>query len=156
MIEQRQRSDNVSAETCNRTIARFRGNVLTAASEQHSRLVVCEAGGMNDVVAVEVQLADGASRYFLTCGRIQDPVDPTPVCDLVLEAAQRFALGGEAVQARLCDTLKEADESGAAPYFYECFLKFAQEKVPFGDSYDTWKEEKQGQCELDTTSPTAA
>ncbi len=97
---------------------------------------------MDDVVAVEVQLADGAFRYFLTWGRIQDSVDPTPVCDIVLEAAQRVALGGEAVQARLCDTLKEAAESDAAPYFYECFLKFAREKVPFGESYDTWKQDK--------------
>jgi hypothetical protein len=97
---------------------------------------------MDDVVAVEVQLADGASRYFLTWGRIQDPVDPTPVCDLVLEAAERFAIGGEALQARLCETLKEVAKSDAAPYFYECFLKFAQEKVPFGDDYDAWKQEK--------------
>jgi hypothetical protein len=43
---------------------------------------------------------------------------------------------------RDCDTLKEAAESDAAPYFYECFLKFAREKVPFGDSYDAWKQDK--------------
>jgi hypothetical protein len=97
---------------------------------------------MDDVIAIEVRLADGASRYFLTWGRIQDPVNPTPVCELVLEASQRFALGGVAVQARLCDTLKEAAESRAAPYFYECLLKFGREKIPFGERYETWRQEK--------------
>jgi hypothetical protein len=33
---------------------------------------------MDDVIAVKVELADGAARYFLAFGRIQDHVDPEP------------------------------------------------------------------------------
>lgn len=36
------------------------------------------------VVAVEVALTDGGKRYFLTWGRIQDAVDPAPLCEVVL------------------------------------------------------------------------
>ena len=36
---------------------------------------------MDDVVAVELGLGDGEPRYFLTWGRIQNAVDPAPVCD---------------------------------------------------------------------------
>lgn len=39
---------------------------------------------MEDLIAVEVRLADGQSRYFLTWGRIQQAADPGPVAALVL------------------------------------------------------------------------
>jgi hypothetical protein len=52
---------------------------------------------VEDVIAVEVTLTDGARRFFLTYGRIQDRVDPGPVCELVLRHAHRYALGGKAV-----------------------------------------------------------
>jgi hypothetical protein len=81
---------------------------------------------MEDVVAVEVELEDGARRYFLTWGRIQDAVDPGPLCALVLAVAPRFALGGTPAHARLCETLRQAAGSDAAPYFYECLLRFAR------------------------------
>jgi hypothetical protein len=97
---------------------------------------------MDDVVAVEVGLTDGGSRYFLTWGRIQDAVDPQAVCDLVLVAARRCALGGEPTTARLCDTLREAADSASAPYFYECYLGFARQSIPYGDEYESWREQK--------------
>lgn len=54
----------------------------------HARLMRSETGNeyaaMDDVVAVEVTLADGGLRYFVTWGRIQQTVDPEPVCKLVL------------------------------------------------------------------------
>ena len=96
---------------------------------------------MDDIVAVEVQLADGRSRYFLTWGRIQHSVDPGAVCELVLAAAAGFVLGGEPVDARLCASLREAADSNA-PYFYECFFKFAQEPIPFGEGYEAWRHAK--------------
>lgn len=55
---------------------------------------------MEDVIAVEVRLADGARRFFVTWGRIQDPVDPDPVCAVVMRFARGCGLGGEAVTAR--------------------------------------------------------
>jgi hypothetical protein len=97
---------------------------------------------MDDVVAVEVQLTDGGRRYFVTWGRVQDAVDPEPVCQLVLAAARGYALGGEAIEARLCDTLREAADSDSAPYFYECFLYFAREPVPVNEAYESWRCEK--------------
>ncbi|MFG2042504.1 hypothetical protein [Dactylosporangium sp. NPDC048998] len=94
---------------------------------------------MDDVVAIEVRLADGGSRYFLTWGRIQHPVDPSPVCNLVLQASSMFALGSDPVSAQLCANLREAAESPDAPSFYECFLSFCHKPVPRGDGYETWR-----------------
>lgn len=97
---------------------------------------------MDDVVAVEVELEDGGKRYFLTWGRIQAAVDSSPVSALVLRHAQHFSLGGEPVRARLCLWLREAAESDSAPYFYEAYLSFAQEQIPFGDGYEDWRQER--------------
>lgn len=96
---------------------------------------------MDDVVAVEVQLADGGRRYFVTWGRIQDPVNPDPLCALVLEMANEAQLGGRAVGARLCDTLREAAISDSAPYFYECLLRFSI-PISYGDGYHVWRAER--------------
>jgi len=95
---------------------------------------------MDDVIAVEVRLADGRQRYFLTWGRIQDHVDPGPVCELVLRFSRSCSLGGVAVSARLCATLREAADSPDAPYFYECFLAFTSRPAPSGEEdYQAWK-----------------
>jgi hypothetical protein len=50
---------------------------------------VRETAAVDDVVAVKIGLADGKIGYFLTFGRIQDVVDPEPVCGLVLRFADR-------------------------------------------------------------------
>jgi hypothetical protein len=96
---------------------------------------------VNDVVAVEVRLTDSSRRYFVTWGRIQDPVDPKPLCDLVLKTTNEAQLGGAGVDARLCDTLREAATSESAPYFYECLLKFSV-PIPFGEAYEAWRLER--------------
>jgi len=72
---------------------------------------------VDDIVAVEIRLADGESRYFLTHGRIQDVTDPVPLAHLVLERCRSFDLGGEPVSARVRWYLNAA---AAEPYFYEC------------------------------------
>ncbi len=94
---------------------------------------------MDDLVAVEVCLADGDVRYFLTWGRIQDSVDPDPLCDVVLHASSSFSLGAAPVSARVCTTLREAAQSPNAPYFYECFLSFCHKPVPGDDDYEAWR-----------------
>lgn len=96
---------------------------------------------MEAVIAVEVRLVDGGRRYFITWGRIQAPVDPNPVCDLVLRHSTSFSLGNAPVSARLCLTLREAADSTAAPYFYECFWAFASTPVPDGESHENWRAE---------------
>ena len=77
-----------------------------------------------------------------TWGRIQDAVDAAPLCELVLALAPRFALGDAPVRTRLCETLRQAADSDAAPYFYECLLAFARETIPFGEGYEVWRREK--------------
>jgi len=87
--------------------------------------------------------------FFLTWGRIQDRVDPEPVCALVLRAASGNALGGELVDARLCFTLKDAAESGDAPYFYECFVGFVPAAYPQSRATRRWRQERaeaMGRC----------
>lgn len=94
---------------------------------------------MEDLIAVEVELADGGTRYFLTWGRIQDPVDPTPVCELVLHHASHL----EPASARVCSALREAAESDSAPYFYDGLFDFAQHgPIPYGDGYEIWRAER--------------
>ena len=91
---------------------------------------------MEDVVAVEVTTEDGHRAYFMTWGRIQDAVDPEPIERLMLKVAHRFAIGGVASGARLCDSLQEARD---APYFYEALITFAHQPIPFGPDYAKWR-----------------
>ena len=91
---------------------------------------------MEDIVAVEVRLESGESRYFLTWGRIQDAVDPGPLEALVLRQCRKFALGGTPIAACLCPSLQEASKQ---PYFYECFFDMCQKITPFGPKYQQWR-----------------
>jgi hypothetical protein len=92
---------------------------------------------MEDVVAIEVTLADGGRRYYVTWGRIQDAVDPAPVYELVMRMA-----GGQAVCARMCQTLREAAESSEAPYFYEALTHYSVQSIPFGRGYARWRRKR--------------
>jgi hypothetical protein len=91
---------------------------------------------MEDIVAVAITLEDGARRYFLTWGRIQDPVDPEPLEQIILERSTGFSLGGKPVRAELCVSLQEAAKE---PYFYECYFSMCQAKRPNGKKYDKWQ-----------------
>jgi hypothetical protein len=103
---------------------------------------VRQALGMDEVVAVELQLTDGGLRYFITWGRIQDEVDPESLASLVLEQSRRFSLGGVAQRVRVCQSLREAAESKSAPYFYESLLVFARQPIPSGPDYQGWRAER--------------
>jgi hypothetical protein len=92
---------------------------------------------MEDVIAVAVRLEDGAERFFVTWGRIQDAVDHVPVATLVLRHARSgWDLGGTAIGARVCWSLAEARD---APYFYEALVHFGSLSVPYGDAYEDWR-----------------
>jgi hypothetical protein len=97
---------------------------------------------VEDVIAVEVRLADGTRRFFVTWGRIQDPVDPDPVCAVVMRCAEECALGSEPIAARLCSTLREAAESKAAPWFYEALVSYSRSSIPLGEGYEAWRERR--------------
>ena len=104
--------------------------------------VGCQTPLMEDVVAVRVDLRGGGERFFLTWGRVQARVDPSPLAELVLKHSRAFSLGDEPVSAVVCESLKEAASSDSAPYFYECLLTFASAPIPDGDAYDRWLEER--------------
>jgi hypothetical protein len=95
---------------------------------------------MDDVIAVEIRLADGAPRFFVTWGRIQDAVDTEPVCALVMRHAASCSLGGDPVSARVCFSLREAADSDFAPYFYECLLNFSRSPRP--TDYEKWRQQR--------------
>lgn len=110
---------------------------------------------MNDVVAVRVELGDGGKRYFVTWGRIQDPVDTASLEELVLRFAHKCSLGGEPMRARVCDTLREAAESDSAPYFFECFFEFASNTNMAGVDFEQWRAERAQEMAAGRQSATA-
>lgn len=93
---------------------------------------------MHDVIALRVTLEDGSSRYFLTWGRLTDPVDSKAIEDLVGRSLSRFSLGGKPVSVTTCDSLGEA--SGAR-YFYESLFQMSQKLIPYGARYKKWAQE---------------
>ena len=94
---------------------------------------------MEDVVAARVQLADGSTRYFVTWGRIQDPVDPTGLEEVLWAALSGFELGGVPESVQLCRSLQEAAD---AEFFYEALVAIARQPIPYGPGYGAWAEEK--------------
>lgn len=93
---------------------------------------------MEDIVAVALELESGSRLYVLTWGRIQDPVDPAPLEQLVFEQSVNRVFGEKLIRARLCRSLQEASQE---PFFYECFFSMCQKKIPFGDDYPQWRKE---------------
>jgi hypothetical protein len=91
---------------------------------------------VDDVVAVEVTTDAGSTGFFMTWGRIQDPVDPGPLETLTLRALSGFRLLGRPLKARVCLSLQDA---AGEPYFYEALLAFARESMPHGDGYEAWR-----------------
>jgi hypothetical protein len=91
---------------------------------------------VEDVVAVAVRLEDGAERFFVTWGRIQDAVDPQPLARLVLQQAKRVDLGGAARRGAVCWSLAEARD---APHFYDALVQFASCSISKGTDYEEWR-----------------
>ncbi|HEV3102667.1 MAG TPA: hypothetical protein VG426_10070 [Candidatus Dormibacteraeota bacterium] len=90
---------------------------------------------MEDLVALRVRLKDGGVRYFLTWGRLFDPVDPKPLEAVVKANLGKFALQGEANSVEVCESLQEASRQ---PYFFEALWWFAQQTIPYGSGYMRW------------------
>ncbi|HUR39285.1 MAG TPA: hypothetical protein VM222_07315 [Planctomycetota bacterium] len=91
---------------------------------------------MDQIIAVAVELESGRKRYFLTWGRIQEPVQCDPLEELLLRHADKFDLGGKPMRARVCDTLQEA---ASQPYFFECFFEMSSRGIPSGKRYGPWR-----------------
>ena len=93
---------------------------------------------MDHIVAVAVELENGAERFFMTWGRIQHKVDPEPLEQLIMKFCEGYDLGGKPVKTRMCLSLQEAAH---APYFYEGLFSLSQTHIPFGDQYAAWRSE---------------
>jgi len=97
---------------------------------------------VEDVVAVRVTLKRGGRRYFLTWGRLFDPVDGSELEAVVGQHLDKFALSGTAAKVELCVSLQEASKQ---PYFFEALWALGQERIPFGPGYKKWAAMKRGQ-----------
>src|SRR5258707_5229014 len=67
-----------------------------------SRIQPCSDSGSRFIrnvivplAALKVTLTNGEERYFLTWGRVADPVTPEPLEQLLWNALPGFSLGGE-------------------------------------------------------------
>ena len=81
-----------------------------------------DAGGVEEVVAVELTTASGDVRFVVTWGRIQHRTEPAQLEAIVLAHADQF--GVAATAARVCRSLQEARD---APYFFEALVHFSAE-----------------------------
>jgi hypothetical protein len=99
---------------------------------------------MDDVVAIEV-VTPPQRHYFLTWGRIFDPVDGVELLATIEAHLGQVGLNKKEVTAsRVCSTLQEASQ---ALYFFEGLISFSHRPIPFGDGYELWRKKKQSQME---------
>jgi hypothetical protein len=99
---------------------------------------------MEDIVALRVKLVTGEERFFLTWGRVLDPVDPEPLISCAGQHVDKWSLGGDVAGIELCATLQEAAH---APYFFESFFRLCQRRVPYGGAYEEWREQMLGELQ---------
>ena len=55
----------------------------------------------------------------------------------MMSVVGKFKVPGKAVRARVCDSLQDARD---APYFFEYFFSFCQKQIPYGDEYESWRQ----------------
>ena len=74
---------------------------------------------MDSIVAVAVRLDTGLQRFYLTFGRIFDPVDSVELEKVVLIYAKLSKIDGKPVNAEVAYSLLDAARE---PYFYEAYF----------------------------------
>jgi hypothetical protein len=89
---------------------------------------------MEDLVGIKVQDKILGTVGFITWGRVFDRVDSTEMLEALKLNLSKFGIH-HLESITLCDTLQEV---ATFPYFYEGLFAFAQEKISYGKSYDTW------------------
>ncbi len=90
---------------------------------------------MEDIVALKVVLTKGPNQYFLTWGRLLDPIETEGLEELVRSHLSKFALPGPAASITVCDSVREA---AGARYFYEGFFQMCQHLIPIGEGHKQW------------------
>ena len=97
---------------------------------------------MDDIVAVRAETDAGQVGFWLTWGRLFDPVDPTAMIAAIRPHLRLAEQRGEINQVRICHSLQEASEQ---PYFFEGFWSLGQTRIPFGSDYEGWAAEKRAE-----------
>ena len=93
---------------------------------------------MEDLVAARVHDHAGEWYGFMTWGRIVDCVDDSWLKEIVRVDASLCGIEG-ITEIRVCDSLSEV---ASCRYFYEGLFHFANAGIPFGASYDAWKQHR--------------
>ena len=91
---------------------------------------------MDDIVAARVKDCSGKWYSFMTWGRIVDRIDESWVVEAVRSFARTCAIDGIA-ELQVCESLYEVMN---CQYFHEGLFHFANAGIPFGRSYDAWRE----------------
>lgn len=91
---------------------------------------------MDTLVCIRVELVQAVeSAYFMTYGRVFNPIDPEFLLKLVSRALPKFGLEGKATELEVCATLASAS---AAPYFYEALSEATSLRCGGDRDYDSW------------------
>ena len=89
---------------------------------------------MDDIVAVKVVDKKKVEYFFLTWGRVFEPINSNKLLLAVSKNLANFGVS-EIVDISLCDSLQEAS---LQKYFFESFFKMSQKRIPFGKKYNLW------------------
>ena len=90
---------------------------------------------MEDIVAIKVIHGTGKKDFFLTWGRIFDPVDHVELLKIVSKNLKKYGISN-IKKVSLLDSLKEVFKER---YFFEGYFLMAQMKIPFGRGYKRWR-----------------
>jgi hypothetical protein len=101
---------------------------------------------MEDIVAARVRDHSGKWYGFMTWGRIVDRINGSWVEEVVLANARKCAIP-EVAEVRICESLSEV---AGCQYFYEGLFHFANAGIPFGPSYESWRQDRQDEFEQGT------
>lgn len=93
---------------------------------------------MEDIVGIKIKDKIRGSGALITWGRLFDTVDEAELLGVVKKHLTRWGIE-DLESMSLCYSLTEIADQ---PYFYECLIKFIQEPIPYGASYEAWKRKK--------------
>lgn len=90
---------------------------------------------MDEIVALKARLENDTEQYFLTWGRVFDPVDPKELLAAVAAFAARCSLGAAVAEISVCASLRDA---ATARYLYEAFFKLCRIDPSGKGEYEDW------------------
>jgi hypothetical protein len=103
---------------------------------------------MEDIVAARVRDNSGKWYGFMTWGRIVDHSNDSWVEEVVRASARECAIP-DVDEVHVCGSLSEA---ATCQYFYEGLFHFTNLGIPFGTSYEAWRQDRLAEFEQGTLS----